>query len=99
MKAIEKLCEAILDEVEGAEEYAEKYIEMRSFPETNFAAKYREMAHDELKHAGYMHDIAHHRIEAIRTVKELSLEDEELWHHTQKRYHEWTARIKLMLQG
>lgn len=98
MRAIEKLCEAITDELEGAKEYAEKYVEMKSFPETNFSQKYREMAYDELKHAGYMKEIAEKRIRDIGNVVTLNTEDEELWHRTQKKYHECVAIIKLMLQ-
>ena len=54
MKILDHMIEDLEEEVDGAREYAEKYIECKAKGNTARATKYKEMAMDELKHAGYI---------------------------------------------
>jgi ferritin len=94
MKIIEKLIDHITDEIEGAEEYAEKSIECRARGHNTRATKYKEMAHDELRHAEEIYTFAEEDIEAIRRAHPLTVDEEELWAHFKKRMHEHVSRIK-----
>jgi hypothetical protein len=58
MRSIKKYVEAIEEELEGAKDYAEKYVEAKAKGETNKASRYHEMANDELKHSTYIHEWA-----------------------------------------
>jgi ferritin len=97
MKTIDKMIEHIDEEVEGAREYAEKYIECKSRGHTGRAAKYKEMAFDELKHAETVYAFAEEDVENIRKVHPLSVDEEELWAHAKKKMYEHIAHIKSYL--
>lgn len=97
MTKIKKLAEHIMEEVEGAKEYAEKYVECKAKGDMQCANRYKEMANDELKHAGYLHDKATQDIEEISKVYEPTEEMEEKWEKCHKKFVEKTAWIKQML--
>lgn len=99
MKIVEKIKDAIMDELDGAKEYAEKYIEKKSYGDSMNASKFHEMAEDELKHARYMYEMGASRMAAIKKVHDLSAEDEELWSHIVKRYNECTTFVKMMISS
>lgn len=94
---IEKMIEDIMDEIDGAKEYAEKYIENRARGNVARSNKYKEMANDELRHAAYAHEFAMQDIEELKKVMEIPVEDEEKWERAHKKYSECTAWIKRML--
>lgn len=81
----------------GAAEYAEKYIENREMGKTTRASAYREMAKDELRHAGNIYGYAIEDIEAIKKVYSMSPEAEEMWEHELKHYADCVAKIGMML--
>lgn len=95
MKTIEKLIDNIMEEIEGAEEYAERYIECKARGNNARASKYKEMAHDELRHAENIYEFAEADVESIRKVYPLSVEDEESWAHAKKLMHQRIAQIKM----
>lgn len=97
MKSIDKMIEHIDEEVEGAREYAEKYIECKARGHTARASKYKEMAFDELKHAEIVYAFAEEDIDNIRKVYPLSIDEEERWAHAKKKMHEHIAHIKSYL--
>ena len=97
MRSIKKYVEAIKDEAEGAECYAEKYVEAKAKGDTNKANHYKEMAQDELKHAMYQHEWAVAEVEAISKVYTPPVAMQEKWDHTHKEYVEKVALIKQML--
>lgn len=97
MTIIKKMVEQIDDEVCGAKEYAEKYVEMKAEGNSMWANRYKEMAQDELKHATYIHELAVSKIEQIRQVYEPNVEMEEKWEKAHKEYVEKVAWIKTML--
>ena len=68
MRAIKKYVEAIDEEIEGAKDYAEKYVECKAKGDMSKANRYKEMASDELKHAMYQHEWAVVEIEEIGRV-------------------------------
>ena len=97
MTKIKKLAEHIEEELCGAKDYAEKYVECKAKGDMQWANRYKEMANDELKHASYLHDKAVLEIEQIGKVFKPTEEMEEKWEHSHKKFVEQTAWIKQML--
>ena len=97
MKMLYNLIEKIMDELEGAKEYAEKHIDSKARGNVGRAEKYAEMARDELKHAGYMREFATADIEEIKRVYKLPEEFEEEWEHAHKKMLECMAIVRQML--
>lgn len=98
LKIIEKAIESVHEELEGAKEYAEKFIENKAIGNMARANKFKEMASDELRHASYMHEFAAMDIAAIEKVMPISGEDEEHWEKSKKKYAECMAWIRKMLE-
>ena len=96
MKAIKEMVEHIDEEIEGAKEYAQKYIEEKAKGSPR-ASAYKQMAHDELSHAERIHEFAVQDIEKIMAVAPPSVEMEEKWKHEHKRYVEEAAKIRMIL--
>ena len=97
MTKIKKLAEHIEEELYGAKDYAEKYVEYKAKGDMQWANRYKEMANDELKHASYLHDKAVQDIEEISKVFTPTEEMEEKWEKCHKNFVEKTAWIKQML--
>ena len=73
------------------------YIHDSAEGDTAWANRYKEMANDELKHAGYLHDRDVKDIEEISKVFTPTEEMEEKWEKCHKKYVEQTAWIRQML--
>lgn len=97
MKKIRDFVEHIKEEVEGAKEYAEKYVECKAKGDLQRAARYKEMASDELKHAMYIHEMAVAEIEEISKVYKPPVDMQEKWDHEHKKFVEQTALIRMIL--
>lgn len=97
MKMVHKIIEHINEELEGAKEYAERYIECRAKGNSSRAAKYKEMANDELRHAGYIYDFAVQDVTDIKKVYPMPVEADDAWNHATKHYAECVAMVKHML--
>lgn len=97
MKTIKYFVEGIEDEINGAKEYAEKYIEAKANGDMNTANRYKEMAHDELKHAATEHEFAVREIEKLNTVYTPPEGMLEKWQKAHKEYVEKAAWIRMML--
>lgn len=97
MKRIQDLVCQIDEELEGAKNYAEAYLDRKADGDSQWASRYREMATDELKHAGYVHDYAVEEIEKLRRVYSPPAEMEEKWSISHKQYIEKAAWIKQIL--
>ena len=97
MKIIKDLVDHIKEELEGAQEYAEKYIEAKASGSPR-ASTYRQMAFDELHHAEKVHEFAVEEIKKISAVMAPPVEMEEKWKHEHKKYVEDFAKIKMILQ-
>lgn len=97
MRTIKNYVEKINNEIEGAKEYAEKYVEEKVKGETTRANRYREMANDELKHANYIHDFATTKIAELEKVYTAPVEMLDKWEHAHAEYVEKVAWIKQML--
>lgn len=94
---IKKYVDLIEDEIEGAKEYAEKYVECKAKGNTARAQKYKEMATDELKHTTYIHDMAIQDIEELKKIYTPPVEMQEKWDKSHKEYVESIAWVKQML--
>lgn len=97
MKYIKHYVEAIDDEIEGAKEYAEKYVECKAKGNMANATRYKEMANDELKHAMYQHEWAVKEIDEISKIYTPPTDMMEKWDKAHKEYVEKVAWIKQML--
>ena len=97
MKIIENMISHLEEEVDGAEEYAEKFIEAKARGNMARANKYKEMANDELKHAGYLHDMFVSDVEEINHVYKMTESESETWERGHKRITEKMAMVKQIL--
>lgn len=98
MKIIKKYVDQIKEEVEDAKEYAESYVECKAKGNMQKAARYNEMANDELKHAMYAHEWAVKEIDEISKVYTAPEEMMEAWKKAHREYVEQVAWIKKMLE-
>jgi hypothetical protein len=97
MRFIKNYVSAIDEEVEGAKDYAEKYVEAKARGDMGKANRYKEMANDELKHATYVHEWAVASISELSKIYSAPVEMQEAWEKAHKEYVERVAWIKQML--
>lgn len=97
MKKIQTLVDTIDEEICGAKDYAECYVEMKAKNNTQWANRYKEMSNDELKHANYIHERAVQEIEELKRVYTPPQEMQDIWDKSHKEYVEKVAWIKQML--
>jgi intergrase/recombinase len=97
MTIIKKMVEAIEEELEGAKDYAEKYVECKAKEKMQKASRYKEMAEDELKHAMYVHEWAVREVEQISTVYIPPADMMEKWEKAHREYVEKVAWVRQML--
>jgi hypothetical protein len=97
MRSIRKYVECIEEEIEGAKDYAEKYVEAKAKGDGAKANRYKEMAGDELKHAMYIHEWAVAEIETISKIYTPPVEMQEKWEKAHKEYVEKVAWVRQML--
>lgn len=97
MRKIKELVERIDDELNSAEEYAEKFIEYKADGESSMAAKFQDMATQEMAHANTIHDLAVKEIEKVSAVFNAPAEMREKWEKSHAEYIQRSARIKSMI--
>lgn len=103
MTRIKKLADELKDELCSAKEYAEEYLTMKAKSSQSenygrFAKYYDEMAHQELQHAAYLHEIVVSEIEELSKVYTPPEEMMEKWDSDHKEYIEKAAWIRQMLE-
>lgn len=97
MRVIKNLVEAMDEEISGAKEYAEKYVEYKAKDDIQAATRYKEMANDELKHATYEHEWAVKKIDELSKIYTPPVGMQEEWDKSHKEYVEKVAWIRQML--
>ena len=98
MKKIKDLADEIKDEIGGAKKYAECYVEAKVNGNSSMATKYKEMANDELKHAGYLHEFVVAEINKIKSSGiQYPPEMEDRWKTVHAEYVDKAAWVKQML--
>lgn len=97
MKKIKEYVDHINDELESAQDYAEKYVECKAKGHIQNANQYKEMANDEIKHAMYIHEWAVKEIEEISKVYTPPVDMLEKWQHEHKTYVEKVAMVRQIL--
>lgn len=97
MTRIKDLADEMKDELHSAKCYAEEYLTFKAKDESAWANRYKEMALDELKHAGYIHERAVDEIEELRKVYTPPQDMLDKWDSDHKKYIEKTAWVKQML--
>lgn len=98
MTIIKDYVEKIKDELEGAREYAEKFVEYRVKEDMHTANMYKEMAEDELRHAAFEHKMAVQAIEKMRSHITPPEDMLEKWEKAHKEYVQDAAWTKKMLE-
>ena len=93
MKEIKKPIDSIYDEIEGAKEYAEKYVILKNM-DLSTARKYREMAEQEIAHAKTLQEITASFAEKVSWLPEC---DKEELDKVYAKRAECEAVVKLML--
>lgn len=93
MKLIDKMLEQLEDEVEGARDYAEKYVECKARGNMSRANRYKEMAHDELKHATFLKEMDIADIDELKKVYPMTDEEQSLWEHGHKHVNDQMAMV------
>ena len=97
MKTVEKMLEHLEEEVEGARDYAEKYIECKARGNITRANKYKEMAHDELKHATFLKEMDMADVEDLKKVYPMTEEEHHHWEHGLKHLTDQMAMVMHIL--
>lgn len=97
MTKIKKLADEMKEELCSAKEYAEEYLSFKAEENTPWANRYKEMAMDELKHAGYIHERAVMEIQELREVYTPPQNMLDKWEKDHAKYIEKAAWIKQML--
>ena len=97
MTRIKKLADEMKEELCSAKEYAEEYLTFKAEENTPWANRYKEMAMDELKHAGYIHERAVTEIEELKEVYTPPQSMLDKWEKDHTKYIEKAAWIKQML--
>lgn len=97
MRSIKKYVDHINEEIEGAKEYAENYIEWKARGNMQRANTYREMAQDEISHAMNIHEFAVKDIEELQKVYTPPTDMLEKWEREHKKFVEEVAHVKQIL--
>ena len=97
MTRIKHLTDQIKDELESAKDYAEEYLTYKAKSNSEWAARYKDMATDELKHAGYIHDRVVSEIDQLKAVMTPPEDMLDKWNHEHREYIEKVAWIRQML--
>ena len=97
MKRIGKFVKMIDDELEGANCYAEKYIEYKADGKTEWADKFSNMANNELGHADMIHEIAMEEIDKLNRVFTPPADMQEKWEKAHIDYVNKAAWVRQML--
>lgn len=98
MRQIKELVEEIKEELDGAENYAIKFVEAKAREDALETERLREMTLDELKHASWIHNKAVQEIQKISQTYTPPPEMIEKWKHEHKEYVERAAHIRQMLE-
>lgn len=97
MMIVRKFMERIDDELADAKHYAEKYIECKAKGHGDAAGKYHAMAEDELKHAGWLHEMAAAEVGELDRVFRPTEDMRRAWEECSARYADRAAWVKQML--
>lgn len=98
MTYIKNLVAEIKDELDSAKEYAEKAIEYNAKRDSTHYKMFYDMANDELRHRGNLHNLVVSEIETISKVYTPPVEMLDSWEHAHKEYVERARWIKKMLE-
>lgn len=93
MRIIHMYVDLIDEELDGAKEYAERYLEYKQ-SKPQWSKMCAEMASDELKHAEYIREIGQQTIDGLSWVPE---DTSDAWNSCVRHFGERSALVRLML--
>jgi hypothetical protein len=93
MRVIHMYLDLIDEELDGAKEYAERYLEYKS-SKPQWSKMCAEMASDELKHSEYIKEIA---TQTMNDLPWVPAETKDRWDTCMRHYGERVAMVRLML--
>jgi len=96
MRVIAELVDMLDEELEGAKDYSEKYLELKA-TNNSFSAKFKTLAEDELRHALVVHEYIVSKIDELKRVYTAPVEMQEIWDKKHAKYIEKVAWLKQML--
>ena len=97
MKMIKKLVDCLDEELDGAQMYAEKFVEYKANDNSKWSGRFKAMAEDELRHSTQIHELIVEEIEKLRKVYQPSQEMLDKWDKAHIEYVDKAAWIKQML--
>lgn len=97
MTRIKEMADQIKEELHSAKCYAEEALTFKAKGDTAWSNRYKEMANDELKHAGYVHERVVDEIEELRKIYTPPQDMLDKWDADHKKYIEKAAWIRQML--
>lgn len=97
MGILEHMLEELTEELDGGREYAEKYIDCKARGNIPRATKYKEMAHDELRHFSTLREFFAADVDGIKRVHPLTEEEVSWWEHEHKKLNDKVAMIHHLL--
>lgn len=97
MKMIKKLVDCLDEELDGAQMYAEKYVERKANDDTKWAGRFKAMAEDEIRHSTQIHELIVEEIEKLKKIYTPPQEMLDKWDHEHVKYVDKAAWIKQML--
>ena len=97
MKILDHMIDELKEEVDGARVYAEKYIECKARGNIARANRYKEMAHDELKHANFLKEMDMADVDELSRVYSMTEEEKNCWEHGIKHLNDQMAMVMHIL--
>lgn len=97
MKMVKYYIDELKDEMHGAKNYAEKYVEYKTSRPT-WGKYYKTMAEQELVHAGYIKEMAQQAIDEIKATY-IGEEDMEAWTECMNKYADCMAVCRIMVNS
>ena len=97
MKRIGTLVNDVNDEICGAKDYAERYLQAKVDGDGSWANRYKEMANQELQHAMWLHELSVQEINKLKEVYTAPAYMQKKWDETHAKYMETVEFVKDML--
>ena len=96
MRRIKMIVDDIHEELEGAQHYAECFVQAKSDGDLALAERFRSMSEDELRHASILHSRAVDEIRKLEQHYHPTNEMKDAWDESHREYvkmHQWIEEL------